>query len=314
MAGRILVIRGGAIGDFVLTLPVFSALRAQFPKAHLEVLGYPHIARLAEVGGLVDLVAPIEARALAGFFARGGSLDPEMASHFSRFDLIISFLFDPDQIFRTNVGLCAKAQFIQGPHRPPADATIHATEVFLKPLEQLAIFGADPTPRLRIEERAVPRSLAEDLGAGSWIAGHPGSGSEAKNWPEANWEGLFHSIIGQTNHNILLIGGEAEGDRLKRLAKALPAERIRVAQSRPLAELAKLILQCEHFVGHDSGISHLASALGLKGIILWGETSSTIWRPRSDAIKTLHSPDGLKSLSPDTVSTAILESLVPKPR
>ena len=66
--GRILVIRGGAIGDFILTLPAITALRRQFPRAHLEILGYPHIAQLALLGGLVDRVQAIEARGLAGFF------------------------------------------------------------------------------------------------------------------------------------------------------------------------------------------------------------------------------------------------------
>jgi len=70
--GKILVIRGGAIGDFILTLPAIAALRQQFPLAHLEVLGYPHIVQLAQAGGLVDRVQAIEARALAGFFARNG--------------------------------------------------------------------------------------------------------------------------------------------------------------------------------------------------------------------------------------------------
>ena len=43
--GRILVIRGGAIGDFILTLPAIAALRRRFSDAHIEVLGYPHIAQ-----------------------------------------------------------------------------------------------------------------------------------------------------------------------------------------------------------------------------------------------------------------------------
>ena len=154
MAGSILVIRGGAIGDFILTLPVLAALRQRFPEARLEVLGYPHVAQLAALGKLVDAVIPIESRPLAGFFARRGSLDPEMAKNFGRFNLIISYLFDPDEIFRTNVGLCTKAQFIQGPHRPAADSIQHASEVFLKPLERLAIFDADSTPRLRFVSRA----------------------------------------------------------------------------------------------------------------------------------------------------------------
>jgi heptosyltransferase-2 len=58
--GKILVIRGGAIGDFILTLPVFSALRQQFPQTRLDVLAYPHIAQLALVGGLVDEVRAID--------------------------------------------------------------------------------------------------------------------------------------------------------------------------------------------------------------------------------------------------------------
>ncbi len=76
--GKILVIRGGAIGDFILTLPVLAALRRQFPDTALEVLGYPHIASLAAAGQLVDAVRPIEARPLAGFFARAGDLDFEL--------------------------------------------------------------------------------------------------------------------------------------------------------------------------------------------------------------------------------------------
>src|SRR6188472_3731271 len=98
MRGKILVIRGGAIGDFILTLPAISALRRHFPEAHLEVLGYPHIAQLALAAGVVNRVQPIEARELAGFFARNGDLAEELVDYFSEFDVILSFLYDPDQI------------------------------------------------------------------------------------------------------------------------------------------------------------------------------------------------------------------------
>src|SRR5882757_577921 len=98
-----LVIRGGAIGDFILTLPVLAALRQQFPRTHLEVLGYPRIAQLALAGGLVKNVHSIESRALAEFFARNGELAEEFSDYFSDFDIIISYLYDPDEIFQTNV-------------------------------------------------------------------------------------------------------------------------------------------------------------------------------------------------------------------
>jgi heptosyltransferase-2 len=299
--GKILVIRGGAIGDFILTLPAIAALRKHFPDAYLEILGYPHIAQLALAGGLVDRVESIGARALAGFFARNGELTEDLVDYFSEFDLIISYLYDPDQIFSTNVSRCTQAQFITGPHRPNEDSTIHAAQLYLQPLERLAIFDADPIPRLRMDrDSAEPFSPlfrnAAGQGSARILALHPGSGGEHKNWPEAKWAELLQNLINDNSFNLLLVGGEAEGERLQRLAAALPLARVRVAQSRPLTELAQLLQKCAGFIGHDSGISHLAAAVGLPGLILWGETAEEIWRPPSDKMLVLHHPAGLLEL------------------
>jgi heptosyltransferase-2 len=92
---RILVIRGGAIGDFVLTLPAVQLLRDAFPNARLEILGYRHIAALAEKRFYAEATRSIEYSALAGFFAKGGQLDAELARYFESFDLVVSYLFDP---------------------------------------------------------------------------------------------------------------------------------------------------------------------------------------------------------------------------
>ena len=69
-----------------------------------------------------------------------------------------------------------------------------------------------------------------------------------------------------------------------------------LAQSLPLTELAALLGQCALFVGHDSGISHLAAAVGLPGLILWGETAEEIWRPPSEKMTVLRHPGGLAKL------------------
>jgi ADP-heptose:LPS heptosyltransferase len=292
-SGKILVIRGGAIGDFILTLPAIAALRRQFPNAHLEVLGYSHIVSLALAGGLVDRARSIESRALAAFFGRNAELAEEMTDYFSEFDLIVSYLYDPDTIFRTNVARCSPAQFIAGPHRPDASSGLHASKVFLKPLERLAIFDADPVPRLALT--ADCSSAARGLDAGR-LALHPGSGSEQKNWPEAKWADLLQYVMERAQWQILLVGGEAEGERLQRLSAALPPTRVRVAQSLPLVELAGLLQHCAAFIGHDSGISHLAAALGLPGLILWGDTAQEVWRPPSQKVRILHNADGLGNL------------------
>jgi heptosyltransferase-2 len=300
--GKILVIRGGAIGDFIVTLPVLSALRAQFPQARLEVLGYGHIAQLAVAGCLADAVRPIEARALAGFFARGGALDERLKLYFAEFAVLLSYLYDPDGIFRENISRCTGAQFIVGPHRPDDHGGVPASEVLLKPLERLAIFDADPVPRLNLAHLATQNGLARndrsvDQGKSRrWLAAHPGSGSERKNWPESNWAELLAQAIDGMHCNILLVGGEAEGRRLDRLMARLPSEHCRLAQSLPLTDLALLLRQCDFFIGHDSGISHLAAALGLPGVVLWGNSVEAVWRPQSERIGIVRDPSGLAHL------------------
>jgi heptosyltransferase-2 len=304
--GKILVIRGGAIGDFILTLPAIAALRNQFPQAHLEILGYPHIAQLALAGGLVDRVQAIEARGLAGFFARDGELAEDLSDYFSEFDLIVSYLYDPDGIFQTNVCRCATGQFIAGPHRPDEQGRTHATQVFLKPLERLAIFEADAVPRLVVEQasslsRTSDPASRDRLEACPTLALHPGSGSEPKNWPEANWAGLLARLIERTDVRLLLVGGEAEGERLQHLAAGLLPSRRAVLQSRPLPELATRLQGCVGFVGHDSGITHLAAALGLPTLVLWADTIEEVWRPQGNHVTIVKEVTGLHTLDVERV-------------
>jgi ADP-heptose:LPS heptosyltransferase len=289
---KILVIRGGAIGDFILTLPAIAALRRQFPQAHLEVLGYPHIAQLAVAGGLADRVQPIEARGLAGFFARGGTLEQDLMDYFSEFDLVISYLYDPDEIFKSNMSRCLVGQFIVGPHRPDEAERLHATQVYLKPLERLAIFDADPVPRLSLNSQ--PSTLNQ-------LAFHPGSGSEKKNWPEAKWAGLIQQVMAATNWDLLLVGGEAEGERLQRLAALLPPARSAIVQGLPLVELAQRIQSCAAFVGHDSGITHLAAAVGLPCVVLWADALEEVWRPQGEPLIVLKEITGVRAISVEKV-------------
>jgi len=223
--------------------------------------------------------------------------------YFSEFDLVISYLYDPDEIFKTNICRCLVGQFIVGPHRPDETERTHATQVYLKPLERLAIFGADNVPRLALVPR--PLGAAKRSEDGSTLDGilvlHPGSGSEKKNWPEAKWAGLIQQIMATTNWDLLLIGGEAEGERLRRLAATLPPARCSIAQGLPLAELAQRIQSGAAFVGHDSGITHLAAAVGLPCVVLWADTLEEVWRPQGERLVVLKEITGVRAISVEKV-------------
>jgi ADP-heptose:LPS heptosyltransferase len=138
---------------------------------------------------------------------------------------------------------------------------------------------------------------------------HPGSGSEKKNWPEACWAAVLERLGPRPGLRLLLLGGEAEGDRLDRLARLWPVDRLELARSLPLVQVAERLAASHAFAGHDSGITHLAAALGLPGLVLWGDTSEVIWRPRSERMRLLRGPAGLASLEVAPVEAALLELL-----
>jgi heptosyltransferase III len=297
--GKILVIRGGAIGDFILTLPAIAALRETFPQTHLELLGYTKVAELARSARLIDGFRSIEASPLARFFARNAKLDEEWSAYFESFNLIFSYLYDPDEIFKTNIGRASTAQFIQGIHRPNETDDLHATAVFLKPLERFAIFDADPVPKLSFQ-----KSLS-----GDWLAAHPGSGSEKKNWPLERWNALLQGVLAESKANLLLISGEAEGERIAQMARAWPSHRVRLAHNLSLVELASLLASGKAFLGHDSGVTHIAAALGIPSIVLWGPSRESIWRPLGPHIEILKNSAGLENLEVATVLGAVLRRL-----
>lgn len=292
-AGKILVIRGGAIGDFILTLPVFAALRAHFPDTHLEVLGYPRVASLALEHGLVDAVQPIDSRAVAGFFAgREFLLDQKTAEYFSSFNVIISYLYDPDENFKSNVAKKFRGHYVQGPHKPQDWGDKHATKVLLSPLEKLAIYEPDPIPKLPVPENPTHQR---------WVAVHPGSGSKSKNWPVAQWKHLLPLLNKELSAKLLVVSGESEGAEVNQLLPGLPEGTFHHAHGLPLPELSRMLAGAIGFVGHDSGISHLAAALGRPTIALWGPTNEAVWRPLGDHVKILKHPAGLAAMSPSRV-------------
>ncbi len=308
---RILVIRGGAIGDFVLTLPALRALREAYSNAHLEILGYKHIAVLAETAGYADAVHSIEYGPLSSFFARNAELPRELANYFNSFDLVFSYLYDPDRIFESNLRRAGVENLIIGPGKLANRE--HAAEQLARPLQELGIYVSDFAPRI------VP-SLQDRHGASAFLRGcpqpvivlHLGSGSEKKNWPFGNWVELGNELLGAESFggSIVIVSGEADEAQAAKLETIWTTERVRFAKNLPLPLLAA-ILEHTVFVGHDSGISHLAAAAGAHCILLFGPTDPQIWAPRNDNVRSIQAPNGdLRRLDVDLVRAALAQELM----
>src|SRR5213082_3340056 len=143
---RILVIRGGAIGDFFLTLPALKALREAYPDARIEILGYKHIAVVAENRFYAQAVRSIEYGPLSSFFAKNSELPAELANYFASFDSI-SYLYDPDRIFEKNLRRCGVENLLCGPAKIVETAG-HAARQLARPIEELGIGVGDLTEKV----------------------------------------------------------------------------------------------------------------------------------------------------------------------
>src|SRR4051812_46188644 len=155
---------------------------------------------------------------MAGFFVPNSVLAPDLAEYFASFQQIVSYLFDPDKFFETNLRRAGVKNYL--PAYVKIDDSLHAAQQLARPLERLALFLEDHGARLfpTEEDDAFARDfLTEDVRP--IVAIHPGSGSPRKNWAVENWATLGTSILKHESHpRLLLVGGEADSLPLGTLA------------------------------------------------------------------------------------------------
>ncbi len=86
---------------------------------------------------------------------------------------------------------------------------------------------------------------------------------------------------------LMLVGGEAETERVRRLGSKFPISRLRLLLNEPLTSVARELAGSRNFVGHDSGITHLAAALGVRCVVLWAQTNEKVWGPPGEMVHIL---------------------------
>lgn len=303
------MIRGGAIGDFILTLPAIKALRDAYPGARIEILGYKRIAVLAESRFYAERVRSIESAHLSRFFAKDADLPIELTNYFADFDLIVSYLYDPESIFETNLRRSGAKKIVRGPFK--IEGGPYAARQLSQPIEDLGLSISGVAPKIFPSEE--DRYRAKEFLSGfsrPIVAFHPGSGSDTKNWPLQNWINLGNHFLGNFAGSLLVVGGEADQDQVRELESIWRSSRVRFAKSLPLPELAAL-LENAIFVGHDSGISHLAAAAGANCVLMFGPTDPAIWAPLNTNARVLRAPSGdLARLDTDIVRAALDQELM----
>ena len=294
---RLLIIRGGAVGDFIVTLPVFAALRQTLGKGHLEVMGHPGRAALAHHPSYADRITDIEAWDLYRLFSRESAISDRLTAYLGSFDCIVAYLPDAAEVFVHRLRQLFSGHLITWPPHPPTG--VHATDHLLRPLHPLCQASFDPIPQVHLTadaraaaERFWRRANLPDSGV---LALHPGSGGIGKRWPPEGWRHLMTWAVEQ-HIACLVINGPAEQKDIDDLLQTAPPAAWPCTGTLPLPNLAAVIARCRMLIGHDSGITHLAAAVGTDTLALFGPTDPWTWGPRSPRACVL-TPPGREPLS-----------------
>lgn len=268
---KILVLRGGALGDFIVTLPAIALLRQRWPEARIELAGNAAAAELARARGLLDAVHSQHEARWSGLYGEA-PLRAEFGDWLGGFDLVVNYWPDPEGTVRAKLPVRADQLFVHAEaHSSRAPAAAH----YCEPLRQFELetrnffFALKPLAPAR---RATGRSISI----------HPGSGSAGKNWPIERWVELCGWLERELRAQLLIVSGEADAVA----ADALAAFG-RPARNLPLEDLVTHFSQCRLFLGHDSGISHLAAACGAPSILLFGPTDPARWAPPAPQVRVL---------------------------
>jgi ADP-heptose:LPS heptosyltransferase len=293
---RILVLRGGALGDFLVTLPALGLLRRRWPTTRIELAGNAVAAALAVHRGVLDAVhSQHEARWLALF--AGAPLPPPLADWLAGFDLIVNFWPDPEGELGRLFPLRPDQRYLSGDAHPTVGP---AAAHYCRPLRELGLrpdrfdFALAPLEKSSGGEtnRLPPPASAVASGPRPRrIALHPGSGSAAKNWPIERWLALARWLRDERGADLLWVAGPAE------MPAAWAPRDDAAAVNLPLETLIDRLADCDAFLGHDSGVSHLAAALGLPGALWFGPTDPAVWAPPSPRIRVLQKGRSLAEIS-----------------
>jgi len=286
---QILVLRGGALGDFIVTLPALALLRNRWPAARLELAGNARAGQLALNRGLVDAVHSQDEGRWGALFAPA-ELPADFAHWLGSFDLVVNYWPDPDRTLADRFPRSGSQTFLSAAAKPGlAPAAAH----FCEPLRALGL----SSPEFFVPLPSRPASGGESP-AGLRIAVHPGSGSQAKNWPLDRWREICKYLRERHNADLFIVSGEAE-------ARAPIPDMGAPARGLPLEELAARLAGCHAFLGHDSGVSHLAAACGVPCLLLFGPTDPAVWAPPAPHVTVVQKGREIGDISASDVTNAL---------
>lgn len=278
--GRVLVIRPGGIGDAVLLLPSLRVLRERFPSAEIDVLAE---ARNAEIFTFCEPVTTIflyhRVRDLIRVFRQSYDLVID-TEQWHRLSAVVAFLTRAP----VRVGFATNDRARLFSHRVPYDQETYEVLSFLQLLGsvtgQTTLFDQE-APFVAVSPRYVDPIRSRPL-----VVISPGASIREKMWGGERFAELAARLV-EEDCVVTVVGSEAERKQARLISSSWGTSIIDLVGQLSLQEVAAVLAGADALVTPDSGLLHLAYAVGTPTVALFGASNPKKWAPRGRNHRTL---------------------------
>lgn len=295
-----ILIRGtNWIGDAILTVPAVDSIRAAYPKAHIAVLAKPWVADIYEMFTAVDevIIYQKEYDNALGVFRLAKLLKKR------KFDLAILLQNAIEAAiiaFAAGIPLragydsdCRGILLTHSVHRSEEIRKLHQTDYYLEMVKALGCAAVNKEMHLEtkisrqeaacVRQKYLPDPEKEIIGIAPGAAYGP-----AKRWFPARFAAVADKIAGAFACQIILLGGKSDNDTAEEVRSLAQTSVLNLAGNTNLKEAVLLISQCRLFISNDSGLMHVAGALNIPTIAIFGSTNPQTTSPVGNQSVVIH--------------------------
>ncbi len=285
---RILVVKPCCFGDVMMATPVLRALRHSFPTAKIHVLTTEWCAEALRnnpnVDGVYRYPAPITIVQFIQLVRHARRQRYSLGVGLDRSPLVNGILLLARIPERAGIDSAGRGIGLTRRARPHSNQ--HETELYLEVAKRVGATACGVYPEYcpTSDARATAATLLSGLTAPIVVihpggAVNPGSTLLSKRWPAERFGELASELVQRHNANIVVVGSDSDRAATQATIDFTDAHVTDLAEQLSIPELAAICERSQIYVGNDSGMSHLAAAVGTPTVTIFGPTSPAIYRP-----------------------------------
>jgi len=306
---RILIVRTDRLGDVLLSTPVIKALRQEFPQSYISMLVSSYTQDVLDGNPDLDEIITFDkdAKDTSGWWPvfkfiqglRKKKFDLAIILHPTVRMHLLTFLSGIPR----RLGYDRKFGFLltdRIKHTKQAGQK-HESEYALDLVRYLGIEAIDKTLFMPIKQESEKwvETLFKEAGIKDndrLLAIHPAASCPSKIWPGERFAEIADQLAGQYGFKVVIVSGAKDTQKAEVMIKNMRTKALNLAGKTSISQLASLLNRCQLFISTDSGPIHVASALGVPVIAIFGRSQAGLspqrWGPLGAKNKVLHKTVG----------------------